>query len=294
MKLIITADWHLRASRPRCRIDENWYFTQEDAVEQVAKIAVEKNCSVAIVGDVFNSNSDTSFQCIQIVQKFAGVLKEKNLTCYVLAGNHDLPYHSSENIEKSAVGILFNSENIYPVQCLDESGEEISAGNFDEQVKNVKYIFRHVLCFPDLKSLPPNVEAVTAKELLEESDKAEWIFTGDYHHNFHYEKNGRHVVNPGCLIRQASDMKDYQCGVYFVDTEKNIVEFIPIIDKNEFVDDTYILKQEEREERIESFVNKLNDTKNVSLDFVENVRSALQVNNFSDDMNNMIEELLEV
>lgn len=294
MKLIITADWHLRASRPRCRVDEDWYATQRKAVRQVLNIAVAKKCSVAIVGDIFNSNADTSFQCIQIVQDFAQELKKNNLSCYILAGNHDLPYHSSENIEKSAVGILFNSDNIFPIQYLDESGKQVSASNFDGEVKNVRYVFRHILCFPDVKSLPPNVDAITAKELLAETPKAEWVFTGDYHHNFHYEKNGRNVVNPGCLLRQASDMKDYACGVYYVDTDEAVAQFIPIIDNEQFVDDSYILKQEERTERIESFVEKLRNTKNVSLDFVDNVRKAIAGNKLSDEMVLMLEELLEV
>lgn len=294
MNFIVTADWHLRASRPRCRVDDDWYETQRKMVDQVRKIAFEKKCNVMIVGDIFNSNTDTSFQCIQIVQDFAKKLEEKSLSCYILAGNHDLLYHSSENIEKSAIGILFNSENIFSIQELDPEGEEISAPNFDGKVENKKYIFRHILCFPDLKSLPPNVDAITAKELLSETPKAEFVFTGDYHHNFHYEKNGKHVVNPGCLIRQASDMKDYQCGVYYIDTDKNIVDFIPIIDQEQFIDDSYILKQEEREQRIEDFVDKLKSTKNISLDFVDNVQKAVKSNKFESEMKDLIFELLEV
>lgn len=293
MNLVITADWHLRATRPRCRVDNDWYETQRNAVKQVLDIAVSKKSSVAIVGDIFNSNSDTSFQCIQIIQDFAKELQKHNLHCYILAGNHDLPYHSSENIEKSAVGVLFNSDNIFPIQALDESCKTLSAPNFDGEVKNVKYVFRHILCFPDVKSLPPNVDAITAKELLAETPKADYVFTGDYHHSFHYEKNGKHVINPGCLMRQASDMKDYQCGVYYVDVDNEEVSFIPIIDKEEFIDDSYILKQEEREERIESFVDKLKDTKNVSLDFIDNVQKAIKDNELSPEMINMLEELLE-
>lgn len=294
MNFIVTADWHLRASRPRCRIDDDWYETQRRMVDQVRKIAFEKKCNVMIVGDIFNSNTDTSFQCIQIIQDFAKKLEEKSLSCYILAGNHDLLYHSSENIEKSAIGILFKSENIFPIQELDLDGKEISAPNFDGKVENKKYIFRHILCFPDLKSLPPNVDAITAKELLSETPEAEFVFTGDYHHNFHYEKNGRHVVNPGCLIRQVSDMKDYQCGVYYVDTDENIVEFIPIIDQEQFIDDSYILKQEEREQRIEDFVDKLKSTKNISLDFIDNVHKAVETNDFDPEMKDLISELLEV
>lgn len=291
-KFICTADWHIRATRPRCRIDEDWMQTQRKALQQLVKIAKEKEAPVFVVGDLFNSNSDTTFECIQMVQQTADQLGE----LYVLAGNHDLPYHSSENIEKSAIGVLLNSQNIFSIKnYMEQLLYNFSAGNFDEEDNKVaEIVFKHVLCFPDVKSLPPNVDALTAKDLLSEFKNAQWIFTGDYHHNFHYEKNGRHVINPGCLLRQASDFKDYECGVYYVDTENEIVEFIPIIDNEQFVDDSYILKQEEREERIEKFVDKLKDTKNVSLDFIDNVHKAIAANKLSEEMINMLEELLEV
>ena len=293
MKLIIAADWHIRATRPRCRIDEDWMETQKKALKRIVKISKEKAAPVLVVGDLFHSNSDTSFECIQMVQNVADELGEM----YILAGNHDLPYHSSENIEKSAIGILFNSNKVHSIfdymDALDEY--TFSASNFDEEDnKDAEIVFKHTLVFPNEKSIPPNVDAPIAKDLLSEFPNAKYIFTGDYHHNFHYEKNGRHVINPGCLLRQASDMKDYQCGVYYVDTEDEIVEFIPIIDNEEFVDDSYILKQEEREQRIEDFVDKLKDTKNVSLDFVDNVQKAIKANNLDDNMINILEELLEV
>lgn len=292
MKLIVTADWHIRATRPRCRVDEDWIQTQQKALNQIVQISNEKKAPVFVVGDLFHSNSDTSFQCIQIVQQMADQLGE----LYVLCGNHDLPYHSSENIEKSAIGVLLGSNNIHLVKsCFDQLMYVYSAANFDqEDNKDAEIVFKHVLVFPDVKSIPPNVDAITAKELLSEFPKAKWIFTGDYHHNFHYEKNGRHVVNPGCLLRQASDVKDYQCGVYYIDTDKEIVEFIPIIDTEEFVDDSYIIKQEERETRIENFVDKLKDTKSVSLDFINNVENAMLENNIQGELRDKIEQLLEV
>ena len=293
MKLIVTADWHIRATKPRCRIDEDWIQTQQKALNQIVQISNEKKAPVFVVGDLFHSNSDTSFQCIQMVQQIADKLGE----LYVLCGNHDLPYHSSENIEKSAIGILLNSNNIHSItEYIDELDEfSFSAANFDQKDnKDAEVVFKHILVFPDVKSIPPNVDAITAKELLSEFPKAKWIFTGDYHHNFHYEKNGRHVINSGCLLRQASDMKDYQCGVYYVDTDKEVVEFIPIIDSEEFVDDSYIIKQEERENRIESFVDKLKDTKNISLDFINNVENAMIENKIQGELKTTIEELLEV
>lgn len=291
MKCVITADWHIRATRPRCRIDEDWFATQERALEQIREFANEKRCPVFVVGDIFNSLSDTSFQCIQMIQKMA---KLTRMGLYILAGNHDLPYHMTENIERSAVGILMRSNKIKKIKdyFIENDFENFSAGNFDEETENKEIIFKHVLCFPDMKSLPPNVDAMTAKDLLEEYTKAKWIFTGDYHQNFHYEKNGRHVINPGCLLRQAVDLKDYQPGFYFVDTDENIVDFNPIIDEEQFIDDSYILREKEKEERIEAFANKVGEVESVSLDYFENVKSAMLSSKLSGELKETIKELM--
>lgn len=291
MKMIVSADWHLRSQLPRCRKDENWIETQKKMINQVVEHCKKYKSDLFIVGDIFHSHSETTVEVIQLVQNTAKELKKCGLSIYILAGNHDLLYHSSENINKSAIGILLKTENIFPISSYSD---EISAGNFDEETENKKIIFKHILVFPDTKSLPPNVDAITAKELLSQYDNAEWIFTGDMHKNFHYDKNGRHVVNPGCLIREVSDMKDYKNGIYFIDTEKEIVEWLEIKDDESFIDDSYILKEKEKEERIENFANKLQETKEVSLDFIANVESAMKQNKFSKELNETIDELLQV
>jgi len=295
MKFICTADWHIRATRPRCRIDENWIETQAKALRQLAKISDEKNAPIFVVGDLFHSNSDTSFECINMVQKLADISGE----LYILAGNHDLPYHSSENLDKSAIGILLNSESVFEIEHFFEKviGFEhinYSASNFDkEDNENAEIVFKHVLTIPE-DDKPNFVDCETPESLLKKFPDAKWIFTGDYHHNFHYEKNGRHVVNSGCLLRQVADMKDYQCGVYYIDTDENIVEFIPIIDNEQLIDDSYIEKENEREKRIDDFVNKLKNTQSVSFDFVDNVQKSILVNKFNNDLEDVINELMEV
>lgn len=287
MKFICTADWHIRATRPRCRIDNDWLETQKKALKQVLKISEDKGAPIIVVGDLFHSNSDTNFECINMVQKLADLAGG----LYILAGNHDLPYHSSENIDKSAIGILLNSENVFKIE---DYSDEFSASNFDEEDNfEAEIVFKHVLTIPE-DDKPDFVNCETPETLLEKFPKAKWIFIGDYHHNFHYEKNGRHVVNSGCLLRQVADMKDYQCGVYFVDTDEEIVEFISIIDNEDLIDDSYILQENQRNERIESFVDKLRKTKGVSLDFLDNVYNEMKHNNFEPDLAQVIDELLEV
>ena len=284
MRMIITADWHIRNTRPRCRIDEDWIKTQQKALNQIAEICENKNAPLMVVGDIFNSNSDTSFECINMVQKLA----DRIGGIYILAGNHDLIYHSSENIDKSAIGVLLQSENVFKIE---DYSDEFSAPNFDEERNSMVYMFIHTLTIPS-KDKPDFIQCETPESLLEKYPTAKWIFTGDYHKNFVYEKNDRYVINPGCLIRQVSDMKNYQSGVYFVDTEKEIIEFIPIIDNEELVNDEYIIRENEREGIIESFVNKLKDVESVSLDFIDNVEKALLVNEIDEKLKDCVKELI--
>lgn len=282
--MIITADWHIRNTKPRCRIDEDWIETQKKALNQVAEICKNKKASLMIIGDIFHSNSDTSFECINMIQN----LSNRIGGIYILAGNHDLLYHSSANIHKSAIGILLQSENVFKIK---DYSDEFSAYNFDEERKEMPYMFIHTLTIPS-KDKSEFIECETPESLLEKYPRAKWIFTGDYHKNFVYENKGRYVINSGCLIRQVSDMKNYQCGVYYVDTDKEIIEFIPIIDDEELVDDEYITIRDEREERIENFVNKLKDVESVSLDFIDNIEKALLVNKIDDKLKDCIKELI--
>lgn len=292
MKMIVTADWHLKATMPRCRKDENWIDTQRKILSQVVSISKNKKAPVFVVGDIFDSNSDTSFECISMVQELADELG----TLHILAGNHDLPYHSSENIRKSAIGILLNSNKVHLIKDFFED-LDVSASNFDEEDDHdAQIVFKHTLTLPEKN---PLFESETPETLKRKFPNAKWIFTGDYHKDFcvsvgKNEEDKCYVINPGCLIREKSDFKDYQCGVYYVDTEEEIIEFIPIIDDEELVDDSYITVQNEREERIDNFVNKIKDTKTISLDFIENVNRQLLENKFSNEFVDTVSELITV
>ena len=291
-KGIVTADWHLRKDRPRCRIDENWIDTQEDALNQVADICIEHDCDLFLVGDIFHRASE--FEMVIYIQKLAQKLKKNGLSVYYLCGNHDLKYHSTLNLDESAIGLLRNSENCYFIKTYFNENN-YSASNFDEKDnQDAEIVFKHILTIPEDEK-PSFVDCETPESLLDKFPKSKLIFTGDYHKNFHYEKNGRHVINSGCLLRQASDFKDYISGVYFCDMEKNIVEFIPIIESvRELIDDSYIEKENEREKRIDDFVNKLKNTQSVSFDFVDNVQKSILVNKFNNDLEDVINELMEV
>ena len=208
---ILSADWHLRSTVPSCveASQEEWISIQESAVDKVVDIAIEKKSPVFVVGDIFHSDTTTSFQMIQIIQNAAKRLGKHGLSLYVLFGNHDLKYHTSTNIIKSPLGVLMNSVNVYLLSTF----ENVSAANFDEEDKNCEYVFKHTLTIPKSDIPVDVINCETPESLLEKFDKAKMVMTGDYHRNFHFEKDGRHVINPGCLTKQAADFENYQNGI---------------------------------------------------------------------------------
>jgi len=290
-KFICTADWHLRSDRPRCRLDEDWFAFQEGIVEWIVETANNYNCGIKIIGDIF----DTPNVPANVIAMFLRQISKCKEGTQFIAGNHDLPYHSIDNLSNSAIGIVYeaaqhHSKIYHGMTC----GLWLDFGEKEKGLERTGLVFTHRLVFENSKTIPPNVHAITAAELLEEYPNAKWIFTGDNHHAFHYEKKGRHVVNSGCITRQASDFIEYQPIIYYVDTDENIVEAIPIPDTGAMVTDAYIQEANAREDRIGAFVEGVKKNGKISLSFTDNIEAALLKNkSMGKETVKMIHELME-
>jgi DNA repair exonuclease SbcCD nuclease subunit len=272
MKLLIAADLHLRADQPRCRLDDDWRMTQTLALRQMVKYANENEASLCIVGDIFHPLSGKVPPWVE--NMFLRQIAKVKRGTFVLAGNHDLPNHSWSNVHESSFGVVWNSKR---VQALTELGLASHFGEpfpDDNQGANTGLVFIHTLVFASAKELPPDEKAISAMELLAQFPNAKWIFTGDNHRHFHVEKNGRHVVNPGCLLRQAADFKDYQPGVYLVDLTTEEVIRLSIPDDGEMVTDAYIKTENDRKARIDAFIETVKTGKAITLDFQSNLETA--------------------
>jgi DNA repair exonuclease SbcCD nuclease subunit len=288
---IVTADWHLREKLPRCRVDEDWLSFQESIIKFIIDKANKMSCDVCIVGDIFDSSNIPSNVLSMFIKECS---KIKN-TVYLLAGNHDLQYHSMENIDRSSIGVLKNisSEHNRIKYGMDFYGKW---ADFNDEIKGKEsgLLFIHRLVFNNSKSIPPNVQAGTAQDMLDEFPKAKYIFLGDNHGSFIYEKKGRFVINPGSIYRGEVGQKDYKPSVYYVDTDEGIIEQIFLPDTGPMVEDAYILAENEKEERISAFVEKLKKNEVVELDFMKNIEKALLINKKLDkEIVKVIRELCE-
>ena len=292
MRFIASSDKHLQLNIPRCRIDDDWLQTQKNLLQFIANEANKRKCPVYDFGDIFDTAKVPSI----IISMFLEFAFSVNAGIRILAGNHSLLYHSMDNIDESSFGIIDKivKSKDKRIQYFDDIG---MYSHFSEELKgkDTSLLFIHRLVFENKKSLPPNVQACTAQDLLDEYPTMKWIFVGDQHHSFHYEKKGRHVINPGCMYRGASDFKNYQPIVYFIDTDKEIIEEIELPDNGKMVDDSYIIEEKERTDRLDSFVERLKKDGNIELDFLSNIENALNKNKkMSKDTIICIRELCEM
>ena len=224
MKVALTADWHISGSRPLCRADEDWIEAQRRDIESVWEIARAKKVeSIWILGDLFDTSRVSTEAVNLVLQEFEKAPCEVRVLC----GNHDLPYHSFKELERSSIGIILHTHRMlaedrdlgfvaYPFGT--EPQYEILS---DYMKANGMHTWAtHQLTFPDEASRPPMAKGVLAQELLDACPTASVVLTGDYHHGNIYTspKDGRRVITPGCLNIQSADMKDYQPHVYIYDT----------------------------------------------------------------------------
>lgn len=286
MKFIFCADLHLRADRPRCRIDNNWIETQRRQLEMIASTAVKYKLPVVICGDIFHTAQVPDYIKTMFLKEFY------DTRIYILAGNHDLPHHSWTRVNYSSFGILWQMRGQNNVHDLEYFG---SYSHYGQPVveSGKDCLFIHELVFNSVKSIPPNVQAFTISEIFKAYPEYKWIFSGDNHRGFWSQYKGKNFIMAGSMNRQAIDMKDYEPRIWIVDTDKGSIdsEVIPD-DVNMLVEDEYIKESDNRKERLAAFIEQIKSSKNISLDYIQNIEDALKTNDLSDLTKDIVHELI--
>lgn len=261
-KFVLSADWHLVQTRPAARLDPDWIETQRQAVRFLVSQAIRYNCPLVAVGDIFD-HPKVGTEVVNMVIEELNALRAQGQEVYLLAGNHDLEGHSAGNIPKCSIGTLLS---IFPkipsvpgIQSADHFGEDVDDGS--------PVLFTHQLIFEDEASRPPMAKGLTASELLAKYPSAKWIFTGDYHHSFHYQEDGRHVVNPGNLIAHNASMIEVDAICAFVDMDADRVKWIKVSDDPAMLTRDHLDTKIAKDDRLSSFLERVREAGTHSLTF---------------------------
>lgn len=263
--LILTSDWHLREDQPICRTDDFWK-AQWDKVGQVIRLAADYGCPILHAGDLFHywkpSPYLLSTAITYLVERF-----------YTVAGQHDLPQHNLELYHKCGIKVLGVST---PLSFLRKGSFGQPPGKLKIKDRIVGVWHKFVW---DGKKIPwPGCDEMTAEQVLKKYTEFDLIVTGDHHKPFTERLDGRLLVNPGCLTRQAADYADHLPRVYlwYAATNEVKVEYLDI--EEGVVSRQHIEKREEIDKRIEAFISRLSDDWEVVVSFEENLKRFLATN----------------
>ena len=291
MRAIIRGDGHMRVDVPSCRreTDEEWMIFQEKILKEIIDKANELDADIIDTGDLLDSprvGDEIISVFIRTVQQYL------NNTYFAIGGNHSLLNHRESMSHKGSIGVLQAVGG--KIKYL-QSKEEIIDGRFQHSSQlNDDITVIHTLTFPTEDEIPFGANATTAGHLTTLFD-TKYVLCGDMHKSFVYHKDDRWVINPGCATIQTVNEFDYTPTVYFVDTEKEIVDAILLSNPIEMLTRDHLTARLEKDARIAEAIEVLRkDGDRVSLSFMTNLLSYLEGKELPKGMEDILDELKEV
>jgi hypothetical protein len=288
-KIIVTGDFHLRLSVPRCRTqtEQEWLAHQRSVIDSIVSMANLEDADLYINGDIFDKPIAHP-SVVHMVVEALGFIRN---TVYIGYGNHDLAVRSKD-VSITSYGILDKMcDNVKWIKRIQNKQAWVPFGE-ENPIGRGDVLFLHELTVEKMEDAK-FFEARSAKELLRTYPDYKFIVTSDNHKSFAVTYQDRVLLNPGCITKQNASYKDVKLLVYLIDLNTNSWEPIYLPEDNDVVDDSYLTQEHERDERLSAFVESLKAGGELSLSFRDNVKTAL-TNVKKGATINMIKELMEV
>lgn len=285
---ILTADWHLREDQPTCRTDDFW-IAQWKKVKYITSLQEQYNCLVLHAGDFFGGPSH-HYHWKPSPRLLSETIQWIPNDFWTVYGNHDLPQHNLDLAYKSGIYTLYQAGKliILPgVHCDHYPAHD------DQLIKGKQVLIWHKMVWHKEKPYPDAPNDSEAIQILKQYPQFDLIVTGDNHQSFTAEYEGRLLVNPGCLTRQTAKDINHQPRVYLWHAETNTVtpEYLPI--EQDVITREHIEVKEQRDERIEAFVNRLDGEWETGISFEENMQQFFQTNRVRKSVEQLVYKAME-
>jgi DNA repair protein SbcD/Mre11 len=275
---IFTADMHLRDDVPECRDKQEFFSARNFKMQWLRDLQAKHNCSIIDAGDMFNKwHVSSELEGWALLNLPPGII--------TVPGNHDLPNHNIDLYRKSSLHVLEAAEKVRVLQgkselLMDHTHiKDILVTGFPygeplKEANGVAIVHAYVA-----ETVPPFIEGYTPAQLLAALPGYDVIVSGHNHAAFDYKnKTGRLVVNPGSMMRMTADQKDHRPGVYLWYAYDNTVERVDYPFEPGVVSRDHLARQEERDERMAAFIDRLNTDVDISLSFEQNIEKFFVTN----------------
>ena len=256
MKLISLGDWHIRSTVPATRKDD-YPEAQLKKTKQLVKWSNEYEASILCPGDMLDSNRITFFTYNQLQRE----LQKTRLLIFVIRGNHDSYFHTSD-VSGTPLQGLADGETIIIPKGPISLGEQtwLHAYNWDEEPEacyNSGYniLMVHKAVFENkIPFFFEGKESYTAKTLKAKYPGYDLYLAGDIHEPFVNDD----VIVSGSMMRMNVTQKDYSPRAYLIDTEtRDIKPLFFDIEKDVFHEELITMKNDGYSKTLEGLVGAL-------------------------------------
>ena len=291
---IICSDLHLTEQTPECRLD-NYIEAQRTKLSFISGLQKQYKCPVLCAGDIFDHWKPSPWLISFALQYLPDEL-------IAIPGQHDLPQHNLDLIEKSGFGTLLQGNKVktdfWNSRSLRLNGYEIYTVPFGIGIPKPKYQNNNILIIHQLtwqKEPWPGADPKgNASVLLKQNPDFDLIITGDNHQAFTEEREGRLLINPGSMLRKTADQIDFKPRVYLWDAESNTAEPVYLPIEAGVVSRKHIEIKEERKNRLDAFINIIKSEEfEIGVSFEETVRKVLNSRNITQTIKAKVLEALD-
>jgi len=283
---IFVSDIHLQESVPVARIDDFWN-AQWEKLDFISELQKWHECPVINAGDLYDFWKPSPMLLSKTMEHLPDVF-------WTIYGQHDLPQHNNELAYKSGIYCLEKAKALQTMPCM--GGWGLSPEDWKEYelptLAGKTYFVWHHMTYQG-KNLFPGSTASNAAKLLRKYPQYDLIITGDNHKPFVEKHEGRLLVNPGSLFRTTAAQKDHKPRVYLWFADTNTVEPVYLPINENAISREHIEQKEERDNRINSFIETLNEDWQAEMSFEDNVEEFCAVNNIKQPIIDIIQKAIE-
>lgn len=288
------SDLHLSLVQPACRSDKDWMAVQAGYLKQVWDLAQSLgDVPILFAGDLFDRWNPSP----ELIH-FALEHLPDGMIC--VPGQHDLPNHRIEDMNRSGYGVLVKAGKIIDISGRKEVFGNLTAFGFGwgQQIKTIsgkgmfirvalihRYIWSPKAKFPNAKK---EDDVFNVAKELKGYDIA--IF-GDNHQDFGAVLEGTTILNCGGFIRRKSDDVWRHPGMYIIYSDGSYAKRNLSISADLFHEDI-----EERSEvpiNMKAFIDGLESLGEHGLNFREVVEQHLKTEDMDEGVRQIIRQAIE-
>lgn len=281
---VLCSDIHLQAKPPKCRRKEpDWFEAMYRVLAQLRTAAEHYQVPILCAGDVFDHWRAEP----QLINFAINHLPEM----YAIPGQHDLPLHNLELIQRSAFWTLVLAGKIHyvpmnePVMAENKIvlhgfpwGHSLKPLPEEERTKNYHVALVHDYFWQEGHSYSVASKDNHSSRYRERVSGYHAVAFGDNHKGFLTQLGGVPVLNCGGMMRRATDEKDYQPSVGLLCRSGQI-----IIHPITTAADKFEEKEEEKGYRrkmgrtdLENFLYGLDELEHKHFDYIMAMEYALE------------------